>query len=41
MYDNKIEYNGDVFDRELVTRDIRLGYAIKPKMAKRGCAFQK
>jgi hypothetical protein len=36
---NKIEHKGLFFNRDRVTRVTRLGYGIRPKMAKMGCFF--
>jgi hypothetical protein len=36
---NKIEYTCLFLNSDRVTRVTRLGYGIRPKMAKRGCFF--
>jgi hypothetical protein len=41
MYVNKIEYKGLFLNSDRVTRVNRLGYAIRPKIAKGGTFFQK
>jgi hypothetical protein len=38
---HKIEYKGMFLNSDRVTRVTRLGYGIRPKMAKRGCFFSK